>query len=389
MTSVFLSFIKLNSFSGQTGATLQIESLLQDTKFKFKYLYLFPLQRSGGNKFVGLTIWVLKTLLYSFQILNLLVTRDAILYINLGQSLSSFFRVLWWFIPLKFLRPKLKIVVSLHGNFFLNWDLNSREIFWFKKIINDAHILTVLSERHKTHLRQIGIESNVDIRVVYNTNDNKSLTIDEINAKLHTKRESIQLLFLSLLIETKGYIEYLEAMKLIAAKPHQTPIEAILCGPINISRYCTKFKNAEMATIWIHSMVEEINSINPTQFKIKWIQGAFGNEKDQLFFDADIFIFPSRYPNESMPLVLLEAMSSGCAIISSNVGEINKILDNETALIEEILLTDKIVEHCEKFISQPDLRNEIALKAYNKVLTQFSAKNYKNNWIEIFNDLKQ
>ena len=387
MNTIFLSFIKLNSYSGQSGATLQIERLLRNSKYKFKYLYLFPLDRSDDNKFFGIINWIFRTVLYSFQILQLFFAYKPILYINLGQSLSSFFRVLWWFFPLKFLRPNIKVVVSLHGNSFLSWDLNSKEILWFKRILRKSDIVTVLSERHIKFLENLHIKKHVDIRIVNNTNDNSGITKDKLVQKNIVNKSKWNILFLSLLIETKGYIEYLEAMKKLAELQLEIEISAILCGPINISRYCQKFNNHESAQFWIEKMISEINRVNPNYFSIEWIDGAYGEQKDQLFANADIFVFPTRYPNESMPLVLLEAMSSGCAIISSNVGEIDRIINDETAIVTEILDSDAIVQHCVNLFNNHQLRVKLVENSYIKVNQQFSSEAYKNNWIQIFDDL--
>lgn len=52
-------------------------------------------------------------------------------------------------------------------------------------------------------------------------------------------------------------------------------------------------------------------------------------EEDKLKFlgETDIFAFPSWYPSEGPPLVILEAMSSGCPVISTKgVGVIDGLV---------------------------------------------------------------
>lgn len=388
MKNIFLAYIKLKTFSGQTGATLQIEKYLSEEGFVFNPIFLFPLDRTGRNRIIVTLEWFLKTLFYSFQIGKIFLTRKPILYINIGQSLSSFFRVLWWFLPLRMIHPGLKVIVSLHGNSFLFWDHQSREMFWFKKILNLSNIVTVLSQTHVYFLNQLGLNKNLEIRIVYNTNDSKSLSESDLKNKINRNPERIQILFLSLLIESKGYIEYLEAMEILAKTPLKLPVTAILCGPINISRYCTHFKDAQSAEEWIVNKINLINDIQPDKFDIKWIRGAFGVEKDALFRNADIFIFPSLYPNESMPLVLLEAMSAGCAIISNTTGEILDILDENMAFLDSKLTPMKIVQHVQQLMENENLRRAFVLEGYKKVNEKFSPDNYKYNWINIFKSLR-
>lgn len=54
----------------------------------------------------------------------------------------------------------------------------------------------------------------------------------------------------------------------------------------------------------------------------------FGSDKDAFFRNADIFVFPTYYPNECFPLVLLEAMQQGLPCISTKEGGITSIIDN-------------------------------------------------------------
>ena len=385
---IFLSYIKLKTFSGQTGATLQIEKYLSDQGYQFKPIYLFPLDRTGRNRAIVTFEWFLKTLFYSYQIFNIFIVKKPILYINLGQSLSSFFRILWWFLPLKLIRPSTKVVTSLHGNSFLFWGENSREMFWFKRILNLTDIVTVLSQTHIDFLKKLGLKGNVELQIVYNTNDTKSLSEHDINIKLNRVNDRIQILFLSLLIESKGYIEFLGAIEILAKSELKLPVTAVLCGPINISRYCTKFRDTKSAQDWIESKILEINNIQPTKLNIQWITGAYGVQKDELFKASDIFVFPSLYPNESMPLVLLEAMSAGCAIISTTTGEIMDILDSNMAFLEPKLSDIQISNYIQELINNNTIRRSFAFEGYRRVQDKFSPNNYKNHWISIFNKLQ-
>lgn len=53
--------------------------------------------------------------------------------------------------------------------------------------------------------------------------------------------------------------------------------------------------------------------------------GAVGNEeKQKLFRVSDIFLYPTK--NDAFPLVVLEAMASGLAVVASNVGAIGNIV---------------------------------------------------------------
>ena len=60
----------------------------------------------------------------------------------------------------------------------------------------------------------------------------------------------------------------------------------------------------------------------------------YGLDKDAFLRNADIFVFPTYYPNECFPLVLLEAMQQGLPCISTPEGAISSIIeDGKTGLL--------------------------------------------------------
>ena len=60
----------------------------------------------------------------------------------------------------------------------------------------------------------------------------------------------------------------------------------------------------------------------------------YGQDKDAFLRNADIFVFPTYYPNECFPLVLLEAMQQGLPCISTPEGAISSIIeDGKTGLL--------------------------------------------------------
>jgi len=52
----------------------------------------------------------------------------------------------------------------------------------------------------------------------------------------------------------------------------------------------------------------------------------YSHSKSTFFESCDFFVFPTHYPNEAEPLVILEAMSYGCIPLSTNRGLIADIL---------------------------------------------------------------
>ena len=107
---------------------------------------------------------------------------------------------------------------------------------------------------------------------------------------------------LSNLTEEKGTLQFLEIFARLSKKG--LAIQAKLAGPA----YDPKVKAAIQAT----------TAEFPNTFR--WFGPVYGPEKDLFYEGVDVFVFPSRYANEAQPLVLLEALARGAAIVATDRG---------------------------------------------------------------------
>ncbi len=101
---------------------------------------------------------------------------------------------------------------------------------------------------------------------------------------------------LSNLSEEKGCLRVIDAF--YAAQSAGLARFLVLAGPI--------------AKPALRLKIEE--SVNKSNGAIKYLGPVYGNEKVDFFNEIDVFLFPTRYPNETQGIVNLEALASGVPV---------------------------------------------------------------------------
>ena len=94
--------------------------------------------------------------------------------------------------------------------------------------------------------------------------------------------------------------------------------------------------------------------------RIRYLGKRYGEEKERILGDADIFVFPTYYSNECFPLVLLEAMQHGLPCVTTEEGGIRDIVVQGSGFTvhgsSPAELTVGTAEALEKLITDADLR---------------------------------
>ncbi|NLE02130.1 MAG: glycosyltransferase family 4 protein, partial [Fibrobacter sp.] len=74
----------------------------------------------------------------------------------------------------------------------------------------------------------------------------------------------------------------------------------------------------------------------------------------------DIYVLPSLW--EGLPMIILEAMASGCPVIATDVGGVREaIVDNETGILVEPGNKKALYEAIEKLVTDKDLRKKLGV----------------------------
>ncbi len=248
--------------------------------------------------------------------------QRPVLHFNVGQTRMALMRD---GVPLRavhWLNPRARILMTTHGNVFASWKPQDSLARVFAGLIRRAERITVLGPNQEQILREFGVEPD-KIVICNNTCAAPRITPEEIEAK-HRADAPLRVLFLSTLIDTKGYPDFLEALELLGRRPGPA-IEATLCGKILVSDFSDRFTGEREARRWIESKVAAIN--RSPRVKLTWVEGADGEIKWTLYRKAHVFVLPTRYRVEAQPIVLIEALALGCAVITTQVGEIPSMFE--------------------------------------------------------------
>lgn len=375
--TVWIAYPEAITFSGQTAVSKKIFSKLSRETWNVNALPYPPFDRSKNNYFsyfLGLLkIW--------YQTLMLIFKKNPIIYFTHGQSIFSFVRMGIPHLLVSKLNASSKIIVALHGNVFTTWDQSDRKLKFLTWLIDRSNLVTVSGLKQKKKLIESGIEES-KIQVLQNMVEFEIINQNDC-VKLHStpNNSPLKILFLSLLIESKGYPEYLEALELLSKTNLVHPIEATLCGTTAFTSFCKRFTTPEVKEQWIEEKIQLINQSE--KVKVRWIKGAYGKDFENLFKSAHVFILPSSFPVESQPLTILDALGSGTAIITSKAGEIESTVSNDSAYCLTNPSAEQIAKHIE-ILFDDDTRLNMSIAGIERAEAMYSETSYIKTWDSFF-----
>lgn len=252
-------------------------------------------------------------LMHGVRFFTLLLTeRPSIVYVPIAQNTLGFLRDSLFMIPARWLGAKL--VIHLHGGGFAQFyeSANSvvRMIVWV--CLSRVDLAIVLHEKFRGIFGDLLSSSRVT--VVENGIVDEFANTSAVRQR--SKTERLRVLFLSILVESKGFVDLVHAVPSVLS---QFPdVEFIFVGD------GTGYPEFQRALAWAAD--------RGLQDHVKFVGPKWGQEKNQALLDADLLAFPTWYPYEGQPRVVIEAMAAGLPVVTTRHAAIENMLGESGAL---------------------------------------------------------
>ncbi|EGQ8231796.1 glycosyltransferase family 4 protein [Vibrio parahaemolyticus] len=242
------------------------------------------------NYFLKSIINTLSSLLFVFS------NRGSFAYITPPQSALGFLRLL----PVLFFSKIFckKTIIHFHGSRLI-YNYRTTNIL-FRKLVNIGlalvdNVIFLGDSIRKEHLELIPTSKSI---VCWNGVECPVFHEQEYSNK-------VKVLFFSNLMKDKGIFDFLDAVKLLDSKCYEVHIAGNIepCFENEINVKLSKLSNL-----------------------VTYHGPLFDKDKEVLFSKANIFVLPSY--DEGQPLSILEAYSYGCTVVTTKVGGIPDIFNN-------------------------------------------------------------
>ena len=217
-----------------------------------------------------------------------------------------------------------------------------------KQLIKKIDHIVLLSKKTKDEFLMNGFEES-KLHVLYNYVNPSVKHIDY-------KKNGLTCLFLGSIDKRKGFYDLINAFKKI-----KIDLKLIVCGQPNDKEGENCLKNAS---------------------NFRWLDYkgfVNGDEKNALLNSSDLLILPSY--GEGLPISILEAMTCGLAILSTNVGAIPEIIEGNGVLIEPGDV-DGLANAITKIMNDKEVLIRYQIKSL-ELSEKYTFEKFKNELIKI------
>jgi glycosyltransferase involved in cell wall biosynthesis len=266
--------------------------------------------------------------------------NPKLVYVHVGSN-ASLYRETFFVILAKIFGQKT--VAHFHAGDVEEYlekqsKLGKKYISW---AIGLSDKLIAVSANSANKLRNIAPKNEIEI--IVNAINTKPFAFS--TNRFEARNGTVRILFVGAMGKLKGETDLAQAVKLLIEKHPNLRVSFLGFGGEKLEKYC--------AEIGIEKVIEFIGAVSL-------------EERLEFFENADIFALPTYA--EAMPMSVIEAMAAGLPIVSTTVGGIPELIDeNEEGFLVKPANVGKLAEKLSKLIGDKNLRVKMGEKAQIKV----------------------
>ena len=182
----------------------------------------------------------------------------------------------------------------------------------------------------------------------------------------------VNLLFLSNLIPSKGVYVLLDACKML--KDRGVAFQCNFVGG----------ESKEMDRRVFEEAVKE----RGLEGHVLYHGPKYGEEKEHYWSMADVFVFPTFYHNECMPLTILEAMQHGLPVVSTDEGAVpDMVVDGENGFVCRRKDAEGLAQALERLLLDEALRHRMGAEGYRRYKENFTLQCFEHRFTEILREM--
>lgn len=295
-------------------------------------------------------------MIYGFiKIFIILATQNIdIVHIHMAEKGSVYRKGVAIKMAKKF---RCKIVIHMHAGPFMSWysSQNEKKKDKIREILNMSDIVLVLGDYWKKQMAEIVAAKK--IFVLYN-----GVTVPSENLYNNNTKNIV---YMGVLKKEKGIYDLIEAIKLIE---HKLPedINILLCGNDLEGDIESRIRESEL------------------QNRILLLGWVNNEQRDNILKEAAINVLPSYY--EGLSMTIIEAMSYGVPVLTTDISTMREVLGDEIELIKAGDV-DALAKQLFKLLNNKALREKWSSLEYERARNIFSLENNIENTYQVYCDL--
>ncbi len=301
-------------------------------------------KEQGSGKTVPLPVKGTQGWICSFKSMRETVKRlkgktGQIIFLHLAEpgSLRAYVRFGWM------IRETPKLIVTIHGSELIRFCINPVEKFLFRRLLQKACKIHVLSTFNKNALLELVPELEDKILLFPGAPARRLLGRKNRSSP---PDEKIKVLCVGRIHPRKGQDRLLEAM-ICLPKRLSANVECLFVGPIVNKKFSDKLRKLA----------------GQTNCPVSFLGDLSDNDLRTVYESADLFVMPSMPRARSVEgfgFVYLEANSHGLPVIAHRTGGVeDAVLDGKTGFLVNPDDPTELVKRLNQLIEDNDLRKKM------------------------------